>query len=165
MVVWQWEKEEEQCSDRDILNQDGELSTESDLDEEPPTFSTCTFKCIGATRSASYQEALKEAHQLMHNGVTVPVKVVPEPTNPYDSHAVAFQCYLQQKWCTIGYVVREVCDSLLDALASNRITSTNFAWVKYKVIRTTGPGYYAAIDITCRGKWSPVVTRSANTMY
>ena len=120
MVVWQWEeKEEEQCSDRDILNQDGELSTESDLDEEPPTFSTCTFKCIGATRSASYQEALKEAHQLMHNGVTVPVKVVPEPTNPYDSHAVAFKCYLQQKWCTIGYVVREVCDSLLDALASN----------------------------------------------
>ena len=70
----------------------------------------------------------------------MPVKVVPEPSNPYDSRAISFQCQLQQKWHTIGYVVREVCDSVHDALSSNSIVSVQFAWVKYKVVKNTGRG-------------------------
>jgi hypothetical protein len=49
--------------------------------------------------------------------------------------------------------------------SSNSIISTTFAWAKLKVVRTTGPGYYAAIDITRKGAWPPIVHQSANTMY
>ena len=31
---------------------------------------------------------------------------------------------------------------------SQDIVATKFLWVKYKVIRTTAPGFYAAINIT-----------------
>ena len=51
-----------------------------------------------------------------------------------------------------------------EALANDSIVSTTFSSVKYKVMRTTGPGYYAAIDITRKGKWPPIVHRSASTM-
>ena len=59
LVVWQWEEkvdEEddiEHCSEPDMLNQCGNLSTNSDVEENEPTLTTCTFKCIGVTRSAS----------------------------------------------------------------------------------------------------------------
>lgn len=171
LVVWQWEEkideedDVEQCSEPDVLDQCGDLSTDSDAEEKEPTLTTCTLKCIGVTRSASYQETLKEVNKSIKDGNAVPVKVVPEPSNPYNSRAISFQCQLQQKWHTIGYVVHEICDSVHDALSSNSIVSVQFAWVKYKVVKNTGPGYYAAIDVTRRGTWPPVVTQSANTMY
>ena len=172
MVVWQWVEYNDSghsCgSGSEGLNQDGSLSTESDLEEDEsmdPTLSTVTFKCIGVKRDDAYQEALKKVSKLMQEGTNVPVKLVPEPTNPYDSRAISFQCQLEQQWYTIGYVVRELCEYVHEAISSNSIVSTTFAWAKLKVVHTTGPGYYAAIDITRRGVWPPIVHRSANTMY
>ncbi len=40
----------------------------------------------------------------------------PEPTNPVDAHAIAFECKLNDKWQKIGYVVREALDAVHDAL-------------------------------------------------
>ena len=56
------------------------------------------------------------------------MKLSPEPTNPFDSCAIAFQCQICGKWISIGYVVKEVCESVLSALASDSIISTEFAW-------------------------------------
>ena len=104
LVVWQWEEklgeedDVEQTTTRDILDQCGDLSTDSDMEEEEATLTTCTFKCIGVTRSHSYQEALKEVNKLIKDGNTVAVKVVPEPSNPYDSRAISFQCQVAHDW-------------------------------------------------------------------
>lgn len=65
----------------------------------------------------------------------------------------------------MGYVVKELCESVHNVISTNSIVSTEFAWVKYKIIRTTGPGYYAAVDVTRKGDWPPIVKQSANTMY
>ena len=51
LVVWQWEEKKdeeddvEQCSEPDVLDQCGDLSRDSDVEEEEPTLTTCTFKC------------------------------------------------------------------------------------------------------------------------
>ena len=110
-----------------------------------------------------YQAALSSANKLIQQGVTVPVKLVPEPNNPFDSRAISFQCYVDRK--AIGYVVKEVCDIVHDALQSNSVVSTNFAWVKYKIVCTTGTGYYAAVDVTRKEMWPSKVKQSANTMF
>ena len=171
MIAWKWveidEEEDEDKRDAGYVENDNEtLSTESDLeDEQAEEVSTVTFKCIGVKHEQSYQDALKIACELMNDGETVPVKLSPEPTNPFDSRAIAFQCQIRGKWISIGYVVKEVCESVLSALASDCIISTEFAWVKFKILRTTGPGYYAAIDITRKGQWPTIVKQAANTMY
>lgn len=101
----------------------------------------------------------------MKRGEKVPVKLVPEPTNPFDRRAITFQCKIQGKWNIFGYVVKEVCESVHDAFVSDSIVSTEFAWIKYQIIRTTGPGYYAAVNVTRKGEWPTIVKQSANTMY
>ena len=72
---------------------------------------------------------------------------------------------MNHSWKVIGYVVRELCDCIHDAIEKQVIVATKLAWVKFKVVRTTGPGYYAAVAITRRGEWPPLVHRSASTMY
>lgn len=44
----------------DVLDQCGDLSTDSDVEEEEPTLMKCTFKFIGVIQSASSKETLKE---------------------------------------------------------------------------------------------------------
>lgn len=139
---------------------DGEdvLSTDSDLIDEVSS-STVTFKCIGVTRESCYQNVLQEVARLMQEGEEVSVKVVPEPDNPFDARAVSFRCKLAQSWHTIGYVIKELCDSVHAAISGGNLIISKFAWVK-----TTGPGYYAAINITRTGDWPPIVHSRASTM-
>ena len=56
------------------------------------------FKCIGATKSRDYQNVLKQARDVIIAGHRVPVKLCPEPLNPYNSKAVAFQCWKMAHW-------------------------------------------------------------------
>ena len=169
LIVWQWSEwtddEGSKPSESPEPDPNESLSTASDLDEEEPELSTVTFKCIGVTRDPMYQDCLKTVSGLLQAGTTVPVKVIPEPNNPFDSRALAFQCLIDNKWQVIGYVIKELCDIVHEAIADSSIISVRFAWVRYKVVRTTGPGYYAAIDITRKGKWPPIIHRSASTMY
>ena len=170
LVVWKWveltegsdDDDEQQESDAGyVANADETLSTDS-KDKELPTV---TFKCIGVKREQSYQDVLLIACNLMKKGESEPVQLVPEPTNPFDSRAISFKCQINGKWYLFGYVVKEVYESVHDALTSGSIVSTEFAWVKFKLLRTTGPGYYAAVDVTHRGEWPSIVKESANTMY
>ena len=168
--MWQWiehcEDEEHGTSEDDV--QCGSLSTDSDLcesDSERNESSTVSFKCVGVTRDPSYQEALKTALKAIHEGKVVPVRVEPEPNNPFDSHAVSFQCKIGGQWSVFGYVIKELCDCVQDAVTRKDIISVKFAWIKYKVLRTSGPGYYTAINVTRRHTWSPIMHSLANMMY
>ena len=67
---------------------------------------TVTFKCIGCTDDVDAQDALKHASQLLDAGNLVPENIYPEPSNPYDRKAIAFKCWINNKWTRIGYVVR-----------------------------------------------------------
>jgi len=75
----------------------------------------------------------------MLTGTTnIPVRLVKEPHNPYDSRAIAFECELEGKWHVIGYVVT---DEVHDAMDQSRIVSVKFAWVNYVVDWRSGPGW------------------------
>jgi len=158
-------EENDMCSSSGVLSQDGSLSTESDIDTEDITLDTVTFKCVGVTRDPSYQEVLKLVNEQLQKGNDVHVKPVLEPNKPFDSHAVSYQCQLDYSWNVIGYVVQELSDYVRDAILTEAIVATKFSWVKYKVVRTTGPGFYAAINITRKGQWPPAVYKLANSMH
>ena len=77
---------------------------------------TVTFKCIGANRDSSQQNALRVAAENIRTGLNIPVRLNPQPDNPADSNAIAFQCFVQQKWQRVGYVVCEVLPYVHDAM-------------------------------------------------
>lgn len=53
------------------------------------------------------QKLLEELAEKLRNEEAVSVRVNPEPDNPFDSNADAFQTPVNGKWINIGYVVRE----------------------------------------------------------
>jgi len=52
---------------------------------------TVTFKSIGAVHDTHAQDVLRRVSDLLDNNV-VPVNIFPEPSNPFDSRAIAFKC-------------------------------------------------------------------------
>ncbi len=179
MVIWEWEwlSESSQLdidSDGDGGDTDEtcesagtetESGTESDQESnDTQTEDTVTFKCIGASREVHSQDALASAKQKLDRGESVPVRIEPEPSNPFDSDAISFQCKLDDTWVTIGYVVKEILPHVHRAIQSHSIVSVDFKWIKYIVMWTrSGPGYYAGINVTCRGKWPPQVRQFSST--
>ncbi len=86
---------------------------------------------------------------MLHVGGAVPVTIIPEPDNPVDNNAVAFQCKVDDKWHTFGYAVTEVTDDLYSALQNNLIVSIGFKDVRFVCIWSrSAPGFYAAVNIT-----------------
>ena len=180
LVVWDWEWETtDDNSSEEETETDGQSqfnhhinTDESETDENeqaipasvPLETHVVTFKCMGTLFERSRQNALEKTAELMCKGESVPVKLVPEPENKYDSKAIAFHCELEGKWYSIGYVVRDVLDVMHAALQENSIISVKFAWVKYRVVwMRSGPGYYAGIDIARKGKWPKIVVQHAST--
>lgn len=179
-VLWEWEwlsdtglfeplknQEDTVCSNTDSETQ-SQSGTCGSSDEETqvsfPLTHTITFKCIGATRSSEAQDSLKMVNELNRAGKEVPVNIFCEPDNPYDSKAIAFRCKIEQKWYTIGYIVREALPYVHEAIHKRNIVSVRFSWVKYLVSWTrSGPGYYAGIDITVKGRWPYPVIQCSST--
>ena len=93
------------------------------------------------------KQAIKEG-----NGACV--RMTPEPDNPYDSHAVAFECLAYGGW----YVIKK---HVLDAITSGDI---EFAWIKYKALKTTGAGYYATVRVTKKKEWPQIVHALSDTV-
>ncbi len=138
---------------------------DTDADEISPSDThTVTFKCIGASRSANYQAPLKKASALLREGHSVPMKLVAEPDNPVDSKTIAFKCQIGEKWFTIGYIVSEALDHVHKEITKNNIHSVEFSWARYLMTwYRCGPGYYAGINVTIRGKWPQVGVKCAST--
>ena len=148
LIVWVWEwlvndtnspdassSSEEDNSGRHYnphIHTDAESESESEF-VLPLLTHTVTFKCIGTTHHLDAQEALRKVSKLMKEGQEVPVRLIPEPDNQYDSKAIAFKCCLDGNWIRIGYVVRDALDYVHAAISAKKIISVKFAWVKFMV--------------------------------
>ena len=126
--------------------------------------STVTFKCIGTQHDKHVQGTLEVVSNHLDEGKEVPVNIYPEPTNPRDTKAVAFKCWIENDWHRIGYVVSEARDEVNDALQNGKILEVKFSWARYLLNWVqSGPGWYAGINITIAGQWSTAVHRSASS--
>ena len=183
LIIWTWVWEDEQArsegsvespDESESVNMEDDhynpyMHSDSESDSESPfqlpsQTHIVTFKCIGTTHDMHAQEVLSKVSKLLKDDVEVPVKLVCEPENQYDSKAIAFMCLLSEQWHRIGYVVSEALDHVHKALADKKIIFVRFSWVKYIVIwRHSGPGYYAGINIAIDGEWPRQVTRVAST--
>ena len=169
-VIWEWSwVSPDHMSDESSGSSTASLSSKSSDNEpvqNPACLHTITFKCIGSVKNLAYQNALAQVSKYLSKGETVPVKLLPEPLNPVDTQAVAFVCELNGEWKPIGYVVREALDNVNEGLKKKLIVETKFNWVKYITSwKRSGPGWYAGIDITVKGRWSASVRNSASRQY
>ena len=143
-VMWNWQWMEDFDSEQDSVvsgDEPGDAapsnSEESDNDEEaeddniPAITHTVVFKCIGCTKELRYQELLVLANQKRKKGEDIPVKLEKEPSNPYDSNAIAFMCLAENNWEWIGYVMSEALADVNEAISNNKILKTFFSWIKY----------------------------------
>jgi len=174
-ILWEWEWSSDRelelqstmhvnISDENTSDSESHLSSEYETEDTSVTTHTVTFKCIGATRSSTSQSALQKICEQSKGGYSVPVNIFCEPENPVDSQAIAFCVYLANKWQTIGYVVREALPYVHDAMRRKLIKDVKLSWVKYLVSWTrSGPGYFAGIDITIRGRWPKNIVCCAST--
>lgn len=121
------------------------------------------FKCVGVKKEKYIEKVLISASR---NREDVPVRIRPEPDNPVDVRAIAFECNVSDKWQRIGYIVQEAVEAVHDALKRHLITDVKFDWIKYIVHwYRSGAGWYSGITITKQGEWPPVVVRSASTTF
>ena len=175
-VIYEWKWPDVEHS-HDSSSEEGSLnmaaSSNSSMSPLPPHIPVAnastithvvTFKCIGASRDKEHQKVLQMAYNARQRGEVVSVKIEPEPSNPYDSKAIAFICMVEGSWKRIGYVVREVVDEVHKAAKQQAIFWVKFAWIKYLVQWTRcGPGFYAGINIARKGEWSNTCIKSAST--
>ena len=138
-----------------------ENGVESDVcDTESDIHDTVRFKVIGVTQDDEYQHALERVNELIQAKNDVKVALFQEPDNPVDANS----CVYSMESGTNGYVVKEALDYVHTALSCNAIEDVKFAWVKFRIdFRRSGPAFYAAVDITRKGYWSPLVQNSAST--
>ena len=108
---------------------------------------------------------MAEVASKLRKGETVEVMLRPEPSNPKDSCAIAFDCYIDSKWEKIGYVVREALNAVHSAMRDGLIVSVKFDWVRYITHWTrSAPGWYSGIAITKQGDWPVEVVRCASRL-
>ena len=50
------------------------------------------FKCVGVKKEKYIEKVLISASRKLDNGEHVPVRIRPEPDNPVDARAIAFEC-------------------------------------------------------------------------
>ena len=135
LVIWEWgfpDSADEEIDIDSVCSAEGDDSeTCGSNDEETDTV---VFKCIGVTKDPLYQDTLGKAAAILAEGGEVPVRITPEPTIPFDAHAVSFECNVESRWKVIGYVVKELCVDVQEALLVNSILSVKFEWIKYKVM-------------------------------
>ena len=63
------------------------------------------------------------------------MKLTSEPSNPFDSMAIAFQCFRGAMWQTIGYIiVKEALGEVHDAIHDGKIISVEQASVRVQVL-------------------------------
>ena len=117
---------------------------------------------MGTRKEEEYQDTLHHISRLKLVQ-QVEVKLLPEPSNPFDSKAIAFVAVVNKDH-RIGYAVREVLDDLHLAIREKKILKVEFAWVKMMAAwPRSGLGFYCGINITKRGEWSPTIVKYQST--
>lgn len=139
-------------------------NAEDDQHQHSPMNHTVTFKVIGCNKEQAYQEILRVVRDSLEQGENVPVALIPEPENPFNSNAIAFTCMVSDRWHRIGYVVNEILNEVHNALKRGHIVGVKFSWVKYISDWTrSGPGFFAGVNVTKHGCWPHSVVRAAST--
>ena len=174
LIIWNWnwlkcdesESDNEGSDNKSSDTDDGDHACSEPEDDGKQSLQSeiLVFKCIGVTKSSTYQSTLRRARDSRLDGCTVPIRLVHEPLNPRDSRAIAFMCKLEGKWFTIGYVVSELLEEVHAAMDSDSIISVEFAWLRYVTDWSrSGPGFFAGVTIEKEGEWSSNARRAAST--
>ena len=53
---------------------------------------------MGPAKMKGMQTILKKGQHFMEHGISVPVIIMPEPSNPVGKNAIAFQCFMDNSW-------------------------------------------------------------------
>lgn len=80
LVIWKWTVFS--CDKQVSVKVPEPVDDEKDDDDVLCDFDTVKFKCIGTTKSASYQSVLKKVRDELADHKDVLVQLSPEPTNP-----------------------------------------------------------------------------------
>ena len=180
-VMWHWEwanRSDEVLDEDDSQESDGSSDHETQSpdnacneiivdaiphNEQVPKY-TISFKCIGASRDPESQRVLALAAKRQREGHIIDVVLRPEPQSKYDAKAITFAIKQDDVWKRVGYVVRAL-DSVHDALRNNEIVKVELRCIKYLLHWSrSGPGWYAAVDVTKIGRWSTIVEQHRSTM-
>ena len=134
--MWKWAWEDTPSSSGPSSNTDSESSPQCEEENESDegesvdpiksvTNHTVIFKVMGTVKEKRYEQVLEKVASLLDEGKSIPVRVRPEPDNPYDSKALLFECELEHQWRPIGYVVRDAIDAVHDALNKKSLKSSS----------------------------------------
>lgn len=134
-----------------------ELSTAARLPQH-----TIAFKVMGVTKLEGVQNLLLKMRELHDEGANLSIILSPEPDNPVDRDAIAFKCNLDGTFITLGYIARNLTGEVSAAMKDNLITEIKLKYIRYRFWQS-GPGYYAAVNITRKGMWSSKVCMHAST--
>ena len=113
-VLWKWDQIQVERDESDYERtshkyDDEEKSSEEEHTEDcPESLFMIISKCIGTTKEHRYQETLAEVALSRRNELDVEFRISPEPTNPFDARAIAFKCFLNNRWERVGYMVTDV---------------------------------------------------------
>ena len=159
-VMWNWEEPNDtiESDGTDSDNNDDNFSDDprqtvsndsgDKQKDSPVTTHSVIFKCMGTMKGKRYQELLPLVALKTCSGETVPVRLQPEPNNPKDSNAIAFECHIGSKWERIGYVVHEAINAVHHELQCDSIISVKFEWVRFiPHCSRSVPGWYCGIAI------------------
>ena len=120
---------------------------------------------MGTTKCPRSQKVLSEAAGRLANGDNIAVILRKELTNPKDARAIAFDCKVYEDWDRIGYVVKDVVESVHEALDKDLIVSVNFEWIRFITHWSrSGIGWYCGIKIAKKGEWPQVVTTCGSSL-
>ena len=87
----------------------------------------------------------------------------PEPHNPYDSKAIAFECMTNEDK-RIVYMVSDVQVDVHLAINDKSIVSVEVEWIRFITHWSCSkPGWYCGITIKKKGPWSKVCLNSHST--
>ena len=92
--------EENDTSD-EMDERDSSVQSDDSASEEdgvPALTHAVTFKCMGSVKDSTSQGVLRKASSILNGGGEVSVQLKPEPTNPKDAKAIAFECKVDGKW-------------------------------------------------------------------
>ena len=130
-VMWQWTVIQSEPGDSEtegVAEREDECSSSSDeLDNarNSPTnkenLYSIVFKCIGSTKEDQYQETLAGMALKKRSGEQLEVRIHSEPLNPFDSRAIAVQCFYNDKWERVGYLVRDVLEEVHQAFEEKKL--------------------------------------------
>ena len=179
-IIWKWSwqeyesstnnSSEDECRSERESTDESDSTPNSEADDEDDELTddvhthTVVFKCIGAAKERRQQDVLSEASYKIGRGEVVEVRLRPEPNNPKDSRAIAFQCKVGANWERIGYVVREALNAVHSAIHAGSIVSVKFEWIRFITHWSRcAPGWYCGVAVTKYGDWpSEVVCCSSS---